>query len=309
MTESRAQRPRDRGQRPAQREQPGHGHRSRADGADVRVPQRKGVHCADRDCRGEDRRGQPLAEKLDHGNEDQPGEDAARKKHSGRARPDDVAHTEILRREFRRHGRSRIPRGLIDRTRQPEKQGFVKELVHQAQAEAAEHLAGKAAAFLSRDQDVRTGRPLRVSQRAVLDHVQLAPQGNHEEDAQDASCEREEEHARNLRDVELEAEEDQRGEGEDDTRGDRLPRRARRLHNVVFKNRGLTQPLENADGKHRNRNGRAHRQARNQRQVNGYGAENDPQKCAERDSAECELGDFDIRRDVRAERGLLFLSL
>jgi len=86
------------------------------------------------------------------------------------------------------------------------------------QAEAEEDAAGKGASLLSA---IRTSAQAVPSgtQGTVLLHDKRPPQRHHEEHAEKAADEGQHEDARVLQ---VEAEEDERGQGEDDARGDGL---------------------------------------------------------------------------------------
>src|SRR5208282_5287642 len=111
----------------------------------------------------------------------------------------------------------------------------LEERVQATESEAEEDARGEAAAALSGDQDIRAGRALGVEQRSVLLDDELAAQRDHEQHAKPSAEERQRKDAARLK---IEAEEDERGQGEDDARGDRLARVSRRLHDVVFQDAG-----------------------------------------------------------------------
>ena len=125
----------------------------------------------------------------------------------------------------------------------------------------------------------------------MLHHIQLVSQGNHKKDAQHAAHECQQQNAGDIRNTERIAEENQRRQGENHTGSDGFARRTRRLHDVVFEDSRSPQPLEDADGKHRDRNGGAHRQPGAQRQVDSDRPEDDAQQGAQDDCAQCEFGD------------------
>ena len=86
------------------------------------------------------------------------------------------------------------------------------------------------------------------------------------------------------------AEEDQRRNGEDHAGGDRLARRADRLHDVVLEDRRAAEALQHRDGEHGDGNRGADRQAGAQAQVDGGRAEDQPEHRAEHDRLRGELG-------------------
>ena len=69
----------------------------------------------------------------------------------------------------------------------------------------------------------------------------LTPEGNHEKYAQPPA---EEGKGKDAGRFEVEAQEDQRGQGKDDARGDRLPGVADGLDDVVFKDAGFAKRAE-----------------------------------------------------------------
>ena len=118
----------------------------------------------------------------------------------------------------------------------------------------------------------------------MLFHDERAPERHHHQDPQDASGEGEH---RDLEVVEVARaplpEEDQRGDGEDHAGGHRLAGRPDGLDDVVFEDRGAAEPLQHRDRQHRDRDGRADREAGTQAEVDGRGAEDQPERRAEDD--------------------------
>ena len=108
-------------------------------------------------------------------------------------------------------------------------------------------------------QDIRAGSAFGVGEPAVLLDDQLSPQRNHEEDAQQAAQQRQQKDARVFQ---VEAEKDQRRQGEDDAGGDRLAGVAGGLDNIIFQDRSAAEGAQDADRKHGDGNGRPNRQAR-----------------------------------------------
>src|SRR2546427_4953033 len=86
-------------------------------------------------------------------------------------------------------------------------------------------------------------------------------------------------------------------------RRDRIRRRAGRLDDVVFENRGATEPAEDRDRQHRDRNRGADGEADLQREVDVRRAEDEAENHAEHDGAEGQLRWSLRRRDVRLVRG------
>ena len=85
----------------------------------------------------------------------------------------------------------------------------LKQRVDAAKSEAEKDAAGQRAAFFARDQHVGAGGAFGIGERAVLLHDELAPQRNHEENAEPSADQRQHEDARVF---EIEAEKDQSGQ-------------------------------------------------------------------------------------------------
>jgi hypothetical protein len=251
--------------------------------------------------------GQLLAEKINQRHQDQPGEDAAGEDDARHAQADDVADAEVLR------GGVGLDRGPFQdvlgaeirlefgSARPGAEEIFIlEEGVDRAQAEAEEDAAGQRPSALAGDQHIGAGRALGVSQVAVLFDDQLAAQGNHEQHAQPAADQGQQEDAGVL---EVKAEKNQRGQGEDDPGGDRLTGVASGLDNVVFQNRGPTEGAQNADREHRDGNRSGHREAGSQAHVNRDGAKNNAEKRAQQQGAEGEFGTALLGRNKRLKDG------
>ena len=73
----------------------------------------------------------------------------------------------------------------------------------------------------------------------MLRDDERAAQRNHHQDAQQSAQDRHQHHAR---DFEIESEDHDRRHRHADAERDRFARRARRLHDVVFEDRGVAQP-------------------------------------------------------------------
>ena len=132
----------------------------------------------------------------------------------------------------------------------------------------------------------------RVAQR---DHEQHAEQAAHHGDRGDRAP------------GERVAEEEQRGEGEDDARGDRLAGGAGGLHHVVLEDRrrlgaeGRREIAEDRDREHRDRDRRAHGETDLEREVHARRGEDEPEEDAEDDGAGGELGEH---RRWRRRKGI-----
>jgi hypothetical protein len=111
---------------------------------------------------------------------------------------------------------------------------------------------------------------------------ELTAQGNHEEDAEPAADQSQQENARVFQ---IEAKENQRGQGEDDPGGDGLARIARGLDNVVFQNRGAAKGTQNADRQNGNRDGGGNGEASAEAYIHSDGTEDDAKDGAEQHGA------------------------
>ena len=154
-----------------------------------------------------------------------------------------------------------------------------QRLPQRADAEAAEHQRRQLAAALAGDQHVGAGRAFRVGQHAVLLDDQRAAQRHHHQHAEDAAGEGQH---RDLEVVEVARavgrQEDQRRDGEDDAAGDRFAGRSDRLDDVVLENRRAAELLQHRDREHGDRDRRADRQAGAQPEIDGRGAEQQPEQ-------------------------------
>ena len=276
-----------------QGDEPGGGNCARAHGPDVGGPKLAGAHLRDGDGAGIDGVGQFFAEEVNQRHEDEPGEDASGEDDAGDARTDDVADAEIFRRGVGLDGCAledvlRAEVGLVLGRAGPgfEEVLILEEGVEAAEAEAEKDAAGERAAALAGDEHVGAGGAFGIWQVAVFLDDELAAQGNHEEDAEPAADEGEHEDAGVL---EIEAEKDQRGEGEDDARGDGLAGVAGGLDDVVFEDGGAAEGAENADGENRDGDGGGYGESGAQAHIDGDGAKDDAEEGAEENGAEGEF--------------------
>ena len=289
------------GQRAEQGDQSGGGDGSRAHGANVRAPNLVGGHQRNRnggrinrDAIGE------LPVKADGGHDDQPGNNASGKQNAGDARADDVADTEI----FRSNGDAKRSAGKPVRPRlrlrSPGLHGIHQKGIGAAQTQAPENASGERAAAFSGDEDVSARGAFGKAEIAVLFDDELAAQRNHEEDAEPAAQQRQ---RKNSPEGEFgaKAQEDQCGDGEHDSGGERFTCRAGGLHDVVFKNRGAPEGPQDADGQNRYRNGSGNGETCAQTHVNGDGAEQQTEQRAKDDGAKRELLDVFVVRHERPE--------
>ncbi len=110
--------------------------------------------------------------------------------------------------------------------------------------------------------------------------------GNHEEHAQPSADQGEHEDAGVL---EIEAEKDERGQGEDDAGGDGLAGIAGGLDDVVLEDGGAAEDAQDADGEHRDGNGGGDRESGAQAHVDRDRAEDDAEDRAQQHGAEGEF--------------------
>ncbi len=130
---------------------------------------------------------------------------------------------------------------------------------------------------------------------------ELAPQWNHEEDADPPAEERQREDARVLQ---VKAKEDQRGQREDDAAGNALACVPCRLDDVVLQNRRPSQHPQDRDRQHRDRNRRRYRQPGAKANIDRDRAKQDAKQCANQDGAHCQLWSCLPGGNERAKVGL-----
>ncbi len=171
----------------------------------------------------------------------------------------------------------------------PKRYFVLEEGVERAQAEAEEDAAGKRAAFGAGHEHVGAGRAFGELQVAVLLHDERAPQRHHEEHAKIAADQRQHEDARVF---EIEAEKDERGQGEDDARGDGLAGVAGGLDDDAFQDRDLALAAQKADGDDRDGDGGGDGESGAQAYIDRDGAEDEAEDGAQQYGAERELGRF-----------------
>ncbi len=94
--------------------------------------------------------------------------------------------------------------------------------------------------------------------------------------------------------LQIEAQEDQRRQGEDDARGDGLAGVAGGLDNDVLQNRSPAKGAQNADGEHRDGNRGGHRKPGAQAHIDRDGAEDDAEEGAQQNGAEGKLRRFSL---------------
>ncbi len=132
-------------------------------------------------------------------------------------------------------------------------------------------------------------------------HKKLAPQRDHEQDAQPPAQQCENEDAGVL---EVEAEKDQRRQRKNNARGNRLPGVAGGLHDVVFKDGRAAQRPQHRDRQHRDGDGRGDGKPGPQPDVDRDRAEEQPEKRAQQQSAGGELRLLLLRRRHKRLNGV-----
>jgi len=177
---------------------------------------------------------------------------------------------------------------------------ILEEGVEAAEAEAEEDAAGEGATAFACHEDVGAGGAFRIREVAVLFNDELAAEGNHEEDAEPAADEGEHEDARVL---EIEAEENQRGEREDDTGGDGLACVAGGLDDVVLKDGGAAEDAEDADGENGDGDGGSNGQAGAETHIDRDHSKDDAEDGPEKEGAEGEFRRVLIGRNERFKNG------
>ena len=235
------------------------------------------------------------AEEVDGGHQHQPGEDAAGEHDGGHPDPNDVAHAEVLGGTVGADGRAfedvlrTSEVGLVVRAGGPQGEEIVvlEEGIQAAQAQAQEDARGERASTFAGHQDVGTRRSLGVDQGAVLFDDELAAQRDHEQDSEPAAEEREREDSCGLQ---VEAQKDERGQGEDDAGRDRLAGVADGLDDVVLKDGRLAEGAQDGDGEDRDRDGGGDGEPGAEADVDRDRTEEDGEDAAEQQGAEGELG-------------------
>ncbi len=249
------------------------------------------------------------AEKVDGGHEDEPGEDAAGEHDGGDTEADDVADAEVLGRAVGAEG------GAFEDVLGAAEVGFdvglggpeceeivvLEESVEGAEAEAEKDAGGEGAAAFAGHEDVGAGGAFGVDEGALFFDDELAAEGDHEQDAEPAAKEGESEDAGGL---EVEAEEDEGGEGEDDARGDGLAGVADGLDDVVFEDRRFAEGAEDGDGEDGDRDRGGDGEPGAEADVDSDRAEEDGEDGAEEQGAEGELGARVRGRDERLKGGV-----
>ena len=240
-----------------------------------------------------------LPVEADGGHDHQPGNNAAGKENAGDARADDVADAEIFGGDGDAERSAWKPVRASFGLGSPGLHGVHQEGVDAAETQAPENAAGERAAAFAGDEDVGAGGAFGKAEIAVLFDDELAAQRNHEEDAEPSAEQRERENSPEG-EFGAEAQEDQRGDGEHDSGGERFACRAGGLHDVVFENGGAAEGAQDADGQNRDGNGSGNGETGAQTHVNGDGAEEQTEERAEDDGAEREFLDGFCRRRCTA---------
>ena len=224
-------------------------------------------------------------EEVNCGHQHQPGKHATGEDRAGNARADDVANPEVLRRGIGADGRAGQPFGLVIRSAGPraEQVAVLKQGIDRTQTEAPENAAGKGAAVFAGEQNVGAGGAFRIGEMAVFLDDEFSSQRNHEEDAEPSAEQREKKDAGVFQ---IEAEKDERGQGEDDAGGNRLAGVAGGLDNVIFEDRGAAESTQHTDRQHGDWNGGSNGEPGAKADVDSDGAEKDAEDAAEKNGAE-----------------------
>ncbi len=287
----------DRGHRLGQRDHARRGHGPRAHRPDITRPQLVGVHQRNGNRAGIERLiRRQRTEKANRRHQHQPGENAARKQNAGDARADDIAHAEILRRDVGAKRCAGEPFGIVRGRIAPNADRIHQHRIQSAQAQPPENAAGEGAAAIARHQNVGARRAFGIEQVAVLFDDELAAQRNHEKHAQPSADQRQEEDAPVLQ---RKSQEDQRGQSEDHSAGNRFAGRAGGLHDVVFEDADLAEGAQDADGEHGDGNRGRDGESGAQTDVHGDRAEEKARDDAGQDGPQGEFGNAFFRIDVR----------
>ena len=261
----------------------------------------------DGDGAGVEGAGEVGAEEVDGGHEDEPGEGAAGEHDGGDANADDVADAEVFGGDIRADGRASeevlgAEVGLVvGRGGEEAEEVFVLEQsVEAAQAEAEEDSGSKGTAAFAGLEGVGAGGALGVGEGLVLVHNELFAQRDHEEDAEPAAEQGEGEDSGRFQ---IEAQEDEGGQGEDDARGDGLAGVSGGLDDVVLEDGGLAEGSEDGDREDGDGDGGGDGEAGAKADVDRDGTEQNAEEGAEEESAEGEFGPGLGGRDEGLEGG------
>ncbi len=146
----------------------------------------------------------------------------------------------------------------------------LEEGVEAAETEAEEDSGCEAAAALACDEDVGAGGAFGVDEGVVLFDDELSAERDHEEDAEPAA---EEGEGKDAGGFEVEAEEDERGEGEDDSAGDGLAGVSGGLDDVVLEDAGAAEGAEDGDRQDGDGDGGGYGESGAEAYVDGDGSE------------------------------------
>ena len=270
------------------------GYGSGSHGTDVGGPELRGTHVVDGDGAGVEWCGEVRAEEVDGGHEDQPGEDSAGEHDGCDAHADDVADTEVFSCDVGADG-SAFEEVLVAEVggevwgsgEEAEEVLVLEESVKAAETEAEEDAGGEGTAAFACHEDVGAGGALGVGEGTVLFDDELAAEGDHEEDAEPSAEEGEGEDAGGF---EVEAEEDERGEGEDDSGGDGLAGVSGGLDDVVFEDAGAAEGSEDGDGEDGDGDTGGNCKACAETDIDGDSTEEDAEEGSEDEGSCRELG-------------------
>src|SRR5215472_5085134 len=291
----------DRGHGANQGNQSGGGHGSRGHWADVLAPHVVGGHQRNGNCGRIDRRvSRELPKELNRRHHQQPGDHAAREKNSRHFRTDDVAHSQVFRGNRGAERSSREPAGAHFRLAGPRLHGVHQEGIHAAETKSPKHASGKRASALPGHQNVGASRAFGKGQVAVLFDDQLAPQRDHEQDAEPASQQRQGENPPEGK-FRAEAQKNQRRQREHYARGKRFSRGTGGLHDVVFEDGRAAERAQDADREHRDGNRSRNREPRAQADIHADRAKQQAKQRTKDHRADGEFHQALFRRDVGAK--------
>src|SRR5258708_7851813 len=226
--------------------------------------------------------------------------DADGKQNSGNSGTDDLATAEIFGSDVRAKAGAGEPGWASLGLFRPSEDRFHQEGVNAAESEAPKNASREGAASLACDQHVGARGALGKREVSMLFDDQLAAQRHHEEHAKPAAEKRQRKNPPKSK-FRAEAQKDQRRNREHDARGERFAGGARGLHDVVFENGGAAERAQDADGEHRDGDGRGDRKPSAQADVHGDRSEEQAEESAENHSAKSEFLERFVRGDVGAK--------
>ena len=254
--------------------------RACADVEDVVHPDVLGRHVGDEVGRGEKRGGERVTEYFYRGYQDEVGKDAAG--HHDRRDPgsDDITDAKKFGGELSRKGAAVVELEDLLRYFPPELEPGVKELVDGRDEEPGEDQLRLRSSLFADHQHLSAGGSFGVHQFPVLLDDEAPPEGDHHEDAEDASEEGDREHPVSFQVV---AHQKYRRHREDDPGSDRFPGASRRLDYVVLEDRRPAEKPEESYRQDRDRYRRRNGHSDLEGEVDRRCREEDPQDGAQDD--------------------------